>query len=277
MHGNLVTDFHEQYGRFPMSTTRDVIRHEIRDRVGFLHFARPDAANTIDLDFARAFLAAVFEFDDPGVGAIVITGDGRNFCFGGDLKGMAAAGDDVRAYLAELTTIFHAGIAHLAALGAPVIAAVNGTAAGAGFGVVLAADLALAARSAKFVSAYTGVALTPDAGCSFLLPRVVGPKRAAELFLTNRVIDAEQALAWGIVNDIVEDDRLIETATAWAARLAAGPPGAHAAVKRLMGESLPGFEAQLARESRSIADRGASEEGREGIAAFLAKRKARYA
>jgi len=260
-----------------MSNSGGPIRHEIRDRVGFLYFSRPDAANTIDLDFARAFLAAVVALDDPGVGAIVLTGEGKNFCFGGDLKGMIAAGADVHAYLSELTAVLHAGIAHLATLDAPVIAAVNGTAAGAGFGFVLAADLALAARSAKFVSAYTGVALTPDAGCTFLLPRVVGPKRAAELFLTNRVVDAEQALAWGIVNDIVDDDRLVETAASWAARLAAGPPRAHGAVKRLLADAMPGFEAQLARESRTIAARGASEEGREGIAAFLAKRKARYA
>jgi len=259
-----------------MGNSGGPIRYEIRDRVGFLHFNRPEAANTIDLEFARAYLAAAIALDDPGVGAIVVTGEGKNFCFGGDLKGMVAKDADISGYLAELTTLLHAGIAHLAAQGAPVIAAVNGTAAGAGFGLVLAADLALAARSAKFVSAYTGVALTPDAGCTFLLPRAVGSKRAAELFLTNRVIDAEQALAWGIVNEVVDDDRLLEAATSLATRLAAGPRGAHAAIKRLIADSLPGFEAQLARESRSISARGASEEGREGIAAFLAKRKARY-
>jgi 2-(1,2-epoxy-1,2-dihydrophenyl)acetyl-CoA isomerase len=142
-------------------------------------------------------------------------------------------------------------------------------------GLVLAADIAIAARSAKFAPAYTGVALTPDAGCTFLLPRAVGYKRAMELFLMNRVLDAQQALDWGLINQIVDDDKLAETAAALAARLAAGPAGAFGAVKRLVGEA-GGFEAQLARESRSIASRATTAEGREGIAAFLEKRPPRY-
>jgi 2-(1,2-epoxy-1,2-dihydrophenyl)acetyl-CoA isomerase len=178
----------------------------------------------------------------------------------------------VGAYLSELTTNLHAGMALLARLDAPVIAAVNGTAAGAGLGLVLAADLAIAARSAKFAPAYTGVGLTPDAGCTFLLPRAVGYKRAMELMLTNRILDAEQALNWGLINQVVDDERLAETAAALAARLAAGPVGAFGAVKRLLAEAEPGFESQLARESRSIASRGMTAEGREGIAAFLEKR-----
>jgi len=109
-----------------------------------------------------------------------------------------------------------------------------------------------------------------------LLPRAVGYKRAMELFLTNRVLDAQQALDWGLVNQIVEDDSLAETAAALAARLAAGPAGAFGAVKRLLGDSELGFEAQLARESRSIASRGISAEGREGISAFLEKRAPRF-
>jgi 2-(1,2-epoxy-1,2-dihydrophenyl)acetyl-CoA isomerase len=138
--------------------------------------------------------------------------------------------------------------------------------------LVLAADLAIAARSAKFAPAYTGVGLTPDAGCTFLLPRAVGYKRAMELFLTNRVLDAQQALNWGLVNQVVEDENLAEHAAALAARLAAGPVRAFGAVKRLLAEALPGFEVQLARESRSIAGRAMSSEGSEGIAAFLDKR-----
>jgi 2-(1,2-epoxy-1,2-dihydrophenyl)acetyl-CoA isomerase len=153
---------------------------------------------------------------------------------------------------------------------------VNGTAAGAGLGLVLAADLAIAARNSRFVSAYTGVALSPDAGCTFLLPRAVGYKRALELFLTNRVLDAQQALEWGIVNQVVDDEHLAEAAAALASKLAAGPLGAFGAVKRLLAEAQPGFEAQLGRESDSIAARGISAEGREGIAAFLEKRVPRF-
>ncbi len=255
------------------SNTAPTLQLKIRDSVAFLTFTRPDAANTMNLQFGREFLAAAFAIEAaPSVRAVVLTGAGKNFCFGGDLKGMVASGGDVRAFLSELTTNLHAGMALLARLDAPVIAAVNGTAAGAGLGLVLSADLAVAARSAKFVSAYTAVGLTPDAACTFLLPRAVGYKRAMELFLTNRVLDAQQALDWGIVNQVVEDEELADTAAALAQRLAAGPKGAYGAVKRLMAESEPGLEAQLGRESRSIAARGTTAEGREGIAAFLEKR-----
>ena len=253
------------------------LRLEMSDHIAVLTLARPDAANTMNLEFGREFLAAAFAIEAaPAVRAVVLTGEGKNFSFGGDLRGMVASGGDVRAYLSELTTNLHAGMALLARLDAPVIAAVNGTAAGAGLGLVLAADLAIAARSAKFAPAYTGVGLTPDAGCTFLLPRAVGYKRAMELLLTNRVLDAQQALDWGLVNQVVEDGSLAQSAAALAARLAAGPAGAFGAVKRLLAEAQPGFEAQLARESRSIASRGMTAEGREGIAAFLEKRAPRY-
>jgi len=260
-----------------MSDAAPVVELEIRDRIAFLSFARPAAANTINRQFGREFLGAVLAIDAAStVRAVVLSGQGKNFCFGGDLKGMAASGSDVRTYLSELTIDLHTALIHLTRLDAPVIAAVNGTAAGAGLGIVLAADFAIAARSAKFVSAYTAVALTPDAGCTFLLPRAVGYKRAMELLLTNRVLDAEQALDWGLVNQVVEDDELPAAAAALAMRLAAGPPGAFGGVKRLLAEAEPGYEAQLGRESRSIAMRGATEEGGEGIAAFLEKRPPRF-
>jgi 2-(1,2-epoxy-1,2-dihydrophenyl)acetyl-CoA isomerase len=254
-----------------------VIDLTIRDGIAFLTLARPAAANTINLQFGREFLAAAFAIEaSSAVRAVVLTGRGKNFCFGGDLKGMVNTGGDVQAYLSELTVDLHAGMAHLARLDAPVIAAVNGTAAGAGLGLVLAADLAIAARSAKFVAAYTAVGLTPDASCTFLLPRVVGTKRALELLMTNRVLDAQQALDWGLVNQLVDDDKLIDTATALATTLAAGPLGAYGSLKRLLAESQPGLEAQLGRESRSIAWRATTAEGREGIAAFLEKRAPRF-
>jgi 2-(1,2-epoxy-1,2-dihydrophenyl)acetyl-CoA isomerase len=250
---------------------------EIRDHVAFLSFTRPDAANTIDTQFIRELQGAVAAIEaSPAVRAVVLTGQGRHFCFGGDLKSIFAAGGGAEAYLAELAVGLHAAIARLVRMDATVIAAVNGTAAGAGLGLVLAADLVIAARGAKFAPAYTAVGLTPDAGCTFLLPRVVGYKRALELFLTNRVLDAETALDWGIVNQVVDDEQVLPAATALATRLAKGAVTAFGAVKRLMAASLPGFEDQLAREGRSIAARAGSVEGREGIKAFLEKRPADY-
>jgi 2-(1,2-epoxy-1,2-dihydrophenyl)acetyl-CoA isomerase len=164
----------------------------------------------------------------------------------------------------------------LARMDAPLIAAVNGTAAGAGVGRVLAADLASAAQSAKVSLAYTGVGLTPDGATSFLLPRAVGHKRAMELLLTNRTLSADECLQWGLVNQVVADEELLAVAGKLAARLAAGPTRAFGDTKRLMLASAGGFEAQLALESQTIATRGASAEGKEGIGAFLEKRKPSY-
>lgn len=258
-------------------STRSTITLEVRARVAYLTLARPDAANAMNLEFGHEFLAAVLEIEaNEAVRAVVLGGQGKSFCFGGDLKGMAAAGEQLGAHLRELTTHLHAALTHLTRLDAPVIAAVNGTAAGAGLGLVLAADLAIAAKSAKFAPAYTGIGVTPDAGCTFLLPRAVGYKRAMELLLTNRVLDAAQALEWGLVNQVVDDDKLGDAASALAERLAAGPTGAFGQVKRLLAESEPGFEGQLRREGATISRQGASAEGREGIAAFLAKRAPRY-
>jgi 2-(1,2-epoxy-1,2-dihydrophenyl)acetyl-CoA isomerase len=254
-----------------------IVRVEIREHVAHLTLARADAANTMNLQFGREFLAAALTIQaDRNVRAVVLSGEGKNFCFGGDLRGMVASGSDLGAYLSELTTTLHAGLANLVRMDAPVIAAVRGSAAGAGLGLVLAADLAIAGRTAKFTPAYTGVGLTPDAGCSFLLPRAVGYKRAMELLLTNRVLTAEEALDWGLVNQLVDDDKVDETAAALASRLASGPTGAFGAVKRLLADAEPGLETQLARESRSMGERGAGAEGREGIAAFLEKRAPRF-
>ncbi len=256
--------------------TRECVSVEISDGIARLTLDRPDAANTMNLAFGRDFLNAATVAAQSGVRAILLSGTGRHFCFGGDLKGMVSAERDIADYLVELTANLHAGIAHLARAAAPVIAAVNGTAAGAGLGLVLCADLAIAARGAKFVPAYTGVGLTPDAGCTYWMPRAVGAKRAMEWLVTNRVLDADEALAWGVVNRVVDDARLLEEAEALARKIAAGPAGAYRRLKRLLAESDPGFEAQLARESHAIAAQGASAEGREGIAAFLEKRSPRF-
>jgi 2-(1,2-epoxy-1,2-dihydrophenyl)acetyl-CoA isomerase len=253
------------------------VRLEIREHVAHLTMTRGDAANTMNLQFGREFVAAAYAIrKDSDVRAVLLRGEGKNFCFGGDLRSMMTAGGNVSAYLTELTTDVHAGLMHLARASAPVVAAVQGTAAGAGLGLVLAADLAIAAKSAKFTAAYTAVGLTPDAGSTFLLPRAVGYKRAMEMFITNRVLDAQQALDWGLINQIVDDGELAETAAAMAARLAAGPAGAFGAVKRLLAEAEPGWEAQLAREGGTIADRAETAEGREGIAAFLEKRTPKF-
>jgi 2-(1,2-epoxy-1,2-dihydrophenyl)acetyl-CoA isomerase len=258
------------------STTAPTVRLDFRDRVAFLTLARPDSANTMNLEFGRDFLAAALAIGASKPRAIVLSGQGKHFCFGGDLRGMIASGADVAAYLSELTKNLHEGMALLAAHRAPVIVAVNGTAAGAGFGLVLMADLAIAGRSARFTAAYTGVGLTPDAGCTFLLPRTIGKRRAMEMLLTNRTLDAAEALDWGLINKVVEDDELADSAARLAERLSQGPQDAYGEVKRLLTQSQPGYVEQMEQERLAISTQAASPEGIEGISAFLEKRSPRF-
>ena len=247
---------------------------DVRDRVATITLNKPAASNALDLEIARELLSAALRCeDDPGVRAVVVTGAGKHLCFGGDLRGMSEQGERVTAYLNELTTHLHAAISSFTRMRAPVIAAVNGTAAGAGIGLVCMTDLAICGKGSKFSLAYTGVGLVPDGSTSFLLPRIVGRRRALELFLLNRVLTAEEALAWGLVNQVVDDADVLGQSQALAARLAAGPTEAYGAVKRLMTTSEPGLEQQMAIEGRAIAAQAQHPQGREGIAAFLDKRK----
>ncbi|HEY6484685.1 MAG TPA: enoyl-CoA hydratase/isomerase family protein [Steroidobacteraceae bacterium] len=253
------------------------IQVETRGAVALVKLNRPDSANTLNLETAMDLLAAAMTCArNPAVRAVVLTGAGRHFCFGGDLRSIAAKAPAMDAYLRELTGYLHLAISHFVRMDAPVIAAVNGTAAGAGVGLVAMADLAVCGRSSKFNLAYTGVGLTPDAGTSFLLPRAVGAKRAMELLLLNRALSADEALSWGLVNQVVEDSRLLDTAIAIAERLADGPAHAFGKTKRLLAHSLGAFESHMVLESETISTQSVTAEGAEGIAAFLDKRVADY-
>jgi 2-(1,2-epoxy-1,2-dihydrophenyl)acetyl-CoA isomerase len=239
---------------------------ETRGAVALVTLNRPESANTLNLQMAMDLLAAAMTCArNAAVRAVILTGAGRHFCFGGDLRGMASRAGAGNDYVRELTTYLHAAISHFVRMDAPVIAAVNGTAAGAGVGLVAMADLALCGRSSKFNLAYTNVGLTPDAGTSFLLPRIVGVKRAMELLLLNRALSAAEALTWGLVNEVVSDEQL-----------ARGASGAFGATKRLLAHSLGAFESHMVLESETIAAHAVSAEGVEGIEAFLDKRKPRF-
>ena len=164
-----------------------VVQVETRGAVALITLNRPESGNALNLQVAMDLLAAAMTCArTTAVRAVVLTGAGRHFCFGGDLRAFgtrAPGGDD---YIRELTTYLHAAISRFVRMDAPVIAAVNGTAAGAGVGLVAMADLALCGRSSKFNLAYTQAGLTPDAGTTFLLPRTLGLKRTMELLLLNR-------------------------------------------------------------------------------------------
>ena len=251
---------------------------EVRDGVATVTLNRADGANALDLAMGRDLLEAALRVEaDPAVRAVVVTGRGQAFLLRRRPARHGAEGEQVGGYLNELTTNIHAAISAFTRMKAPVIAAVNGTAAGGGVGLVCMTDLAIAGRGSRFSLAYTGVGLAPDCSTSFLLPRIVGRRRALELFLTNRTLSADEALAWGLVNQVVDDAEVLPQALALAAKFAAGPTESYAAVKRLMDAADPGLESQMALEGRTIAAQALHPHGQEGVAAFLGKRKPNFA
>jgi 2-(1,2-epoxy-1,2-dihydrophenyl)acetyl-CoA isomerase len=258
----------------------DTIDLTIRDGVAHLTLNRPDAANSITLEMARDLMYATLQCDeDPAVRAVLLAGAGRMFCGGGDLKTFAVKGGaQLSQYLKEVTTYLHAAVSRLTRMNAPVIAAVHGSAAGAGMSLACAADLVIAADNAKFTMAYTRAGLTPDGSSTYFLSRIVGLRRALELTLTSRVLSAPEALALGIATRVVPEAQLRHEASALAADLAAGPTQALGASKRLLHAGWTGtLETQMELETRAIADIARTDDAREGIAAFLEKRPAKFA
>jgi 2-(1,2-epoxy-1,2-dihydrophenyl)acetyl-CoA isomerase len=251
---------------------------EVQGAVARITLNRPAAANALDLAMARELEDAARRCEQgPGVRAVLLTGAGRFFCGGGDLAGFAGAGEGVYDYLRATADALHAAIARLARMDAPVIAAVNGPAAGAGMSLACMADFALAAESAVFTMAYTAAGLTPDGSSTWFLPRSIGVRRAKELMLTNRRLSAAEALAWDLVSRVVPDPELLPEAEKLARELAAGPTAAFGRTKRLLlRQATSELAPQLDAESEAIAESGRCADGREGVAAFLAKRRPRF-
>ena len=252
---------------------------EVRDNVAWITFNRPDALNAINSQATHEFYDIVNRCSvDRSVRAVVLTGAGdRAFCAGGDVAEFAAHGDKVEALLREMTGVLHLGISRLAWLRAPVIAAVNGVAAGAGLSVSACCDLAIAADHAKFTSAYTKIGLTPDGSSTFFLTRLIGRRRVMEMYMTNRVLSAQEALEWGLVNRVVPAADLMTEVTTLATELANGPTRAYDGIKKLvMMSSNDTLESQMERETRVITEVATTKDAREGISAFVAKRKPTY-
>ena len=247
---------------------------ETNQGIARLTLNRPDVANVIDVALARALHDAVAEIAaTEGVRVVVLTGSGKRFCAGGDVRSFAESGDALGEELAAVLADLHPAVELLAALDAPVIAAVQGSAAGAGLALVAGADLVVAAASTKFVMAYTGIGLVPDGGSTWYLPRVVGMRRALELALTNRVLSADEACDWGLVTQVVPDAELSERVEALVATLSSGAPRALGSAKQLIRASFATtLDAQLAHEATRMVLAGGSPDGREGVAAFVEKR-----
>jgi 2-(1,2-epoxy-1,2-dihydrophenyl)acetyl-CoA isomerase len=251
---------------------------DVKDNIARITLNRPDSANALNAEMGKDLMHAALQCsEDPNIRAVILTGAGRMFSGGGDLKSFAAHDENLAYHLKEVTTYLHAAVSRFTRMDAPVIAAVNGTAAGAGMSLACFCDLVLAAESAKFTMAYTRVGLTPDGSSTYFLPRIVGLKRALELTLTNRLLSAQEAQEWGIVNKVVPDAQLQAEADALAAQLVAGATGALGAAKRLLHSGwTETLETQMEHETQVIAARAHTADGREGIAAFLEKRAPQF-
>jgi 2-(1,2-epoxy-1,2-dihydrophenyl)acetyl-CoA isomerase len=248
--------------------------------VAVVELDRPDSLNAFNIRLAEELLAALTDAaGDPSVGAVILTGAGRGFSSGFDLKAtdgptLPNGRPDTGRGLRET---FNPIVLMLREMPQPVIAAVNGVAAGIGCSYALACDLVVAARSASFLLAFRNVGLVPDGGATVLVPARAGLGRALEMALLAEKVPAETAYAWGLANRLVEDAELMPTALELARRLAAGPPQAQADIKAVLNAPfLDALKAQLEVEATTQAVRSGSDEAAESILAFLQKRPAVY-
>lgn len=256
----------------------DTVRYVAAERVAHLTLNRPDALNALTPDQRDHIIHLLAEASaDPGIGAVVITGTGRGFCTGADLRGSGASGASAERVPGDVARTIRLGAQRLVAAvldcEKPVIAAVNGTAAGLGVHLALACDLVLAAESARFIEVFVRRGLVPDGGGAYLLPRLIGPHRAKELMFFGDALSAPEAERLGLVNRVVPDEELPKTAREWAVRLATGPTRALALTKQLVNASLDtdrasAFAAEAAAQEINMTTRDAQE----GVRAFVERR-----
>jgi 2-(1,2-epoxy-1,2-dihydrophenyl)acetyl-CoA isomerase len=235
---------------------------------------RPDVLNAFNAAMHRALAAALKDARDGGVRAVVITGAGRGFCVGQDLTEFREAPGDIGSRLRDN---YHPNIRAIRALEKPVIAAVNGAAAGAGMSLACACDLRIAADSATFVPAFINIGLIPDSGGSYFVTRILGPARAFEWLTSGKRVTAAEAQAWGLVSEVVESSALPTRAAELAAQLADLPTRGIGMTKRLLDHAVTAtLEQQLEREAQLQTAATQTEDFKEGVAAFLEKRPARF-
>ncbi len=251
---------------------------ERQGAVATLRMNRQERMNAYDFEMGDALLSALAGVaHDPAVRCIVFTGSGRAFSAGGDVGLMGGRKDGAPQLFLDLTVRLHAFVASLRRCRKPVISAVNGVAAGAGFSMALAGDLVVAAESARFALAYQNIGLSPDGGSTFFLARAVGTHRAMELTLTGRTLSAGEAASWGLVQRVFSDASFDSETTSLAARIAEGPTLAYGKSKELYNRALlQPLETQMEEERQGIAESGRTGDFREGVSAFLGKRKASF-
>jgi 2-(1,2-epoxy-1,2-dihydrophenyl)acetyl-CoA isomerase len=251
------------------------VRRDRDGAVGLLTLDEPASLNAMTPDLLGDLALAIGELtNDPAVRALVLTGAGRGFCSGQNLKAFQSLGDDL---VAGAMRHYWPALQAMRECRVPVVVAVNGVAAGGGFSLAMSGDIIVAARSASFIQVFSRIGLVPDLGSTWLLPRLIGRQRALELMLLNEPLSAERAKDWGLVREVFDDDRMLEGAMNLARRLAEGPTGALAATRRLLEESeLASYGAQFRRELEVQDEIRHSGDAIEGRTAFIEKRRAQF-
>ena len=258
----------------------ETIQLEMREAVGIITLNRPASLNALTTEVGQEFKSAVAEVQGSGARAVVITGAGRAFCAGGDLREMQKIAEregKVEAFFDEPLQLLNECILLIRRASIPFIAAVNGAASGGGCNFALACDLVVAGESARFNQAFVKIGLVPDCGGTFILPRLVGWKRAAQLMMTGEVVTAGRALEMGMINAVVPDDELLARALAMAEQLAQAPTAAIGRIKELLELSATNdYGGQLEIEREKQIQSGLTKDFREGVAAFIEKRPAKF-
>jgi 2-(1,2-epoxy-1,2-dihydrophenyl)acetyl-CoA isomerase len=247
--------------------------------VAVITMNHPEVMNAASIKMVYGLSDAIdyVENPDSGFRAVVLTGEGRGFCSGANLTEVPSEGQQRGGVGSALETAYHPFLRKLRDLKMPLVTAVNGAAAGVGMSFALMGDLIVAARSAYFLQAFARIGLVPDGGSTWLLPRMVGLARAKELSLLAEKLPAEQALEWGLINRVVDDADLMETALSLAKRLAEGPTQTLALIRRLYWDSPHNsYEVQLDQEKQSQQRAGKTKDFIEGVTAFSQKRPAKF-
>lgn len=258
--------------------TYETLLVDWRDKVVVITLHRPENANCLNGRMATELASVAAHCDiERSVKAVILTGAGRFFCAGGDVKAMAGLGRDTATNMKRMADELHRAISAFSRMRAPLVVAVNGVAAGAGFSLAVTGDIVIASEASTFTMAYKAVGLSPDGSSSYFLPRLIGLRRTQELMFTNRKLSAAEALDWGVVTSVVAPDKLTEAALQVAECCAAGSADSNSVVKRLLLDTFGnGLETQMEIEGRHIAHCAASDNGREGIRAFVEKRPPRF-
>jgi 2-(1,2-epoxy-1,2-dihydrophenyl)acetyl-CoA isomerase len=258
----------------------ETIQFEMQGSICLLTLNRPDRLNALTVQVANEFNAAVSEALEHGARVIVLTGAGRAFCAGGDLREMqelAGREGRVEAFFDDPLRILNESILLIRQTPVPFIAAVNGVASGGGCNLALACDLVIAAESAKFNQAFIKIGLVPDCGGTFMLPRLVGLKRATELMFTGDVVTAAKAAEMGMINSVAADGELMSQVMAMAEKLAQAPTAAIGQIKKLLEASaVNDYGSQLDNERKAQIESGKTKDFTEGVQAFLEKRPPRF-